>query len=104
MGGFPPIVPGGLVAGRRLPPCPQLIASHGHRLKSRTPCQEPSPIPPDAFASDDDGEYTEEATKSREISTSTIGVIHRIPQVHETGEDGRCITRWTSCGAAKPRR
>jgi hypothetical protein len=36
------------VAGRRLPPCPLFLASHGHRLGSRSPYQEPSPISPAA--------------------------------------------------------
>ena len=28
-----PLVPGGLIAGRRLPPCPHLVASHGRSLR-----------------------------------------------------------------------
>jgi hypothetical protein len=55
MGRFPrPLVSGGLIAGRWLPPCPQLIAAHG-LCGRQTPYQEHSPIPPAAVASDDAG-------------------------------------------------
>jgi len=42
---YHPLVSGSPIAGRRLPPCPQLLASHGHCLESRTPYQEPFPLP-----------------------------------------------------------
>jgi hypothetical protein len=63
-----PIVSGGLVAGRRILPCPLLFASHG--LKTRTPYQELSPFSPVTFVPDDEGKYTKTSPIHRIISTS----------------------------------
>jgi len=82
------------VAGRRLPPCPLFLASHGHRLGSRSPYQEPSPIPPDTFMSDDDGKYTRRKRNPSVFCTSLRKVIHRFPQLQATPALGRWRGRW----------
>jgi hypothetical protein len=74
-----PIVSGGLVAGRRILPCPLLVASHG--LKTRTRYQERSPFSPVTFVPDDEGKYTKRSAKHRVISTMQKLVIHRRAQI-----------------------
>jgi hypothetical protein len=55
---------GGLVAGRRLSPCPQFVASHGlSHSESRTPCQERSPFSPVTFVADDEEEIYPHASE-----------------------------------------
>ena len=64
---------GGLVAGRRLSPCPHLFASHGlSHSESRSLCQERSPFSPVTFAPDDEGKYIRTQAKSLIFSRFTI--------------------------------
>ena len=46
-------------------------------FRSRTPCQEPFPLSPAGFPSDDEGNYTRRAAIHREISTLRGSLIHR---------------------------
>ena len=56
---------GGLVAGRRLSPCPHLFASHGlSHSESRSFCQELSPFSPLTFVLDDGRQYIHPQAKS----------------------------------------
>ena len=66
---FTPGISGGLVAGRRLSPCPHLLASHGlSLLESRSVCQERSPFSPSTFVPDDSRQYIHVASKISRIS------------------------------------
>src|SRR5262245_20442094 len=75
---FMPLVSGGLVAGRRHPPCPLLLALHGFTVAGRrSPYQKPFPLSPFTFVPDDEAKYIQPDRKRRIISTSANFVIHR---------------------------
>ncbi|MGD0771125.1 MAG: hypothetical protein ABSB42_23310, partial [Tepidisphaeraceae bacterium] len=68
---------GGLVAGRRLSPCPHLVASHGlSHSESRTPCQERSPFSPVTFVPDDEEEIYPHASEIRLFFQAKFSPIH----------------------------
>lgn len=65
-----PLVPGGLIAGRRLPPCPRFIASQGLRFKEAgLTYGSRFPLSPCTFVSDDEGKYTKVARNRQKYRT-----------------------------------
>jgi len=93
-----PLVPGGLIAGRRLPPCPRFIASQGLRFKEAgLTYGSRFPLSPCTFVSDDEGKYIEVASsfqkyrrRAEKLSTASAQALVA------AGVDG-CITRWKDC-------
>jgi hypothetical protein len=77
---FTPLSSGGLVAGRRLSPCPLFIASHGlSLLESRSSCQERSPVSLVTFVPNDERKYIHFQPFSAHFSLDSDWVIHRFP-------------------------
>jgi hypothetical protein len=75
-----PLSSGGLVAGRRLSPCPLFVASHGlSHFESRSVCQERSPFSLVTFVPNDEGKYIHFLGFSLIFSLYPDSVIHRFP-------------------------
>ena len=88
----------GPVAGRRSLPRPQLLASRGvHSIaKTGLRIEEPSPIPPATFVSDDTGKYILRDALSPCFSVFPGKLSTASAQILDESGLGRCTNRWKS--------
>jgi hypothetical protein len=93
-----PLVPGGLIAGRRLPPCPRFIASQGLRFKEAgLTYGSRFPLSPCTFVSDDERKYIEVALDRQKNRLSAEKLSTTGAQALIASCVDGCITRWKDC-------